>query len=296
MMDIEEISLSNLSNDCFLRYLHFLSLKCRAAIRANLIPGAVLQGLAVMIVLLYYSNDSFQSAIDSIATVKSSWGLGFSALCAAVAGGIIPSALMAAKLYYSSPEAFPARRVILDSLFYIIFWVYKGIEVDLFYQLQAKMFGSENKASVVAVKVIVDQFIYNPLWAAHSINIPYLWKDSNYNFKLFKVKLFQAQFWLIAFPTLLLSNWSVWIIACSLIYCLPSPLQIPLFSIMLCFWCILLMFLTAGGGEQAAQQQPERVVMLEDLNDLELENLSSDIIINQTKLQQGVEAKVTQQT
>jgi len=38
----------------------------------------------------------------------------------------------------------------------------------------------------------------------------------------------------------MVSIWAVWLPAVVIIYSFPSPLQLPLFNIVLCFWCLLL--------------------------------------------------------
>jgi hypothetical protein len=36
----------------------------------------------------------------------------------------------------------------------------------------------------------------------------------------------------------------VWIPAVATIYSLPSALQVPLFNLVLCFWCLLISFIS----------------------------------------------------
>ena len=40
------------------------------------------------------------------------------------------------------------------------------------------------------------------------------------------------------------STWVVWIPAVAIIYSLPSALQVPLFNLVLCFWCLLMSFIS----------------------------------------------------
>jgi hypothetical protein len=46
--------------------------------------------------------------------------------------------------------------------------------------------------------------------------------------------------------TVLFSTWVVWIPAVSIVYSLPSALQLPIFNLVLCFWCLLLTFVTGS--------------------------------------------------
>jgi hypothetical protein len=49
------------------------------------------------------------------------------------------------------------------------------------------------------------------------------------------------------------SQWMVWIPAVSIIYCLPSALQIPLFNLVVCFWVLLLTFVSRRSAAMPAQ-------------------------------------------
>ena len=48
---------------------------------------------------------------------------------------------------------------------------------------------------------------------------------------------------------LLLSTWLVWIPATAIIYSLPSALQVPLFSLTLCFFVLLVSVFSADQGK-----------------------------------------------
>jgi hypothetical protein len=48
------------------------------------------------------------------------------------------------------------------------------------------------------------------------------------------------KFFCVKIPTVVLSNWLVWIPAVSVVYAMPAELQIPLFNLVLCFWVLLL--------------------------------------------------------
>ena len=215
-----------------------------SAIKANAIPGAVLLTAALVLVLSYYNSANVQSAFDAVAAVKSQYSYAFSAVSTAIAGGSIPAAIVAIKEAFAVKAPTPRQpSMLVEALFLTAFWAYKGVEVDAFYQLQALMFGDGNDAGTVAAKVAVDQFVYNPLWAAHSVLIPYMLKDKNFHFTRTYDAVMTAEYIAFTFPTTLLSTWMVWIPSTSLIYCLPSPLQIPLFNFALAFWALILQLL-----------------------------------------------------
>jgi len=208
-----------------------------AAARQNLIPGLVLQVFALTIVLLYYFVPATGGFFQTLADWKSSGGFFYSAVATALFGGLIPF------LYLKLNPSTRASTPWLFLVFYVGFWAYRGIEVDVLYRVQAWLFGEGNAVTTIVPKVLVDQFVYNPLWAAPLQILAYHFMNERYSSRAFadydwKAFLFQK------IPTTLISTWGVWIPMVTIIYCLPSTLQIPLFNIALCFWVLLLTTLT----------------------------------------------------
>jgi hypothetical protein len=46
-------------------------------------------------------------------------------------------------------------------------------------------------------------------------------------------------FWRRTIPTILITNWLIWIPAVALIYSLPAALQFPLFSVVMTFFILI---------------------------------------------------------
>jgi hypothetical protein len=216
-------------------------------VKANLIPGLILQAFALVIVLSYFKTESVQSALDNVGRRKAEWGYLFSALSTAVFGGLVPYLVL-----LGTGRVHPKRKL-SEALFYFLFWFYKGIEIDALYRLQAHLFGAEASATVVLAKVAVDQFIYNPIWGAPSQTAFFVWKDAGFSVAKARAKLAQSS---LANRSLvvLVSIWAVWLPAVAIIYSFPSALQLPLFNLVLCFWCLLLSFVSreATGDSQGA--------------------------------------------
>jgi hypothetical protein len=136
-------------------------------------------------------------------------------------------------------------------LFYVVFWGLKGVEVDFFYQLQGGWFGYEKNIKTIVTKVAVDQFLYSALWAAPMITITYLWLEHGFSFRACSTAITKS-FVLVKIPTVIFSNWLVWIPAVSIVYSMPQDLQIPLFNLVLCFWVLILAVLNKK-AESATQ-------------------------------------------
>jgi len=180
-------------------------------IKQNLIPGVVLQGIGLMVVLGYYSYEPAAAILNRVAGVKESAGYLFSLISTALFGGIIPYLILLAKDLISShcktkrkanssskfedlddlknsfelrahkhdnweeseeeeekPELPATWLLVARFCFYTCFFGYKGVETDAFYRFQGWMFGQGNDVGTILAKVLFDQFIWNPFYAAPS--------------------------------------------------------------------------------------------------------------------------------
>jgi hypothetical protein len=206
---------------------------CIRGMRQNLIPGFVLQLVALSLVVAYGHCDSVRAWLTFIGDAKERFGFEFSALSTAVFGGGLPFFV----LLLSGRVA--ARHRIKVLCFYIGFWMWKGIEVDAFYRAQAYAFGNAATFAIIAKKTVVDQFIYNPLWAGPTQVLFFLWKDSDFAIPEVQRRL-RAESLLRRIVVVLVSSWVVWIPTVVIVYALPAALQIPMFNLVICFWSLLL--------------------------------------------------------
>ena len=204
------------------------------AARANFVPGLIVQMVMLAVVLAYYFCAPARVWLAELAEIKARWGYGFSFLSGAIAGGVLPELLTVAVFQRGRARWENAGNL----LFGILFWGLQGMIVDGLYRFQAVLFGAHADFPTVVKKVLVDQFIYNPLFATPFGLAGYEWKNQGYRLaglgrvltgRFYKERTFPA----------LLAAWGVWIPLVSMIYSLPSLLQIPIFSLALTFWVIL---------------------------------------------------------
>ncbi|HMU68119.1 MAG TPA: hypothetical protein PKE57_13265, partial [Cellvibrionaceae bacterium] len=132
-----------------------------AALKNTFVPGLVLQFFALIILLVYFFLPGAHVYFDFFGALKNHYGFAYSFVATAVFGGLIPFVYL--WLSGSLPKG---PGVVAIGIFYGLFWGLKGVEVDLFYRLQAVWFGSGNDFSTLVAKVAVDQFIYSAFWAA----------------------------------------------------------------------------------------------------------------------------------
>ena len=212
-------------------------LPCLESLRKNFIPGLFLQAFAVGLILAYYFYEPVGGALDVLGALKLKYGYLYSAVSTSLCGGLLPYLV----LLYSG--AIPKNMRVSHGLFYVLFWVVKGMEVDALYRAQGMIFGYDNTVAVVSVKVAVDQFLFVPLWMAPTQVLGFLFKDSDFSVGKMK-QAFAEQSFFQRYLTVVLSTWMVWLPAVAVIYALPSSLQIPLFNIVLCFWCLLMSYIS----------------------------------------------------
>jgi hypothetical protein len=204
------------------------------AARANLVPGLMVQVLMLGLLLAYYFYPPTRDLLNELAGLKARWSYGYSAAVSVVAGALIPEFLRIVVFQKGTPR----RGNYANLVFTVPFWCAMGVTVDFFYRCQAGWFGAEASFAVVAKKVLVDQFLYNPLFAAPVTAWLYDWKNQGYPTRglggFFTVKYY----WETTVPVLF-ATWGVWIPIVTILYSLPSLLQIPLFALALSLWVIL---------------------------------------------------------
>ncbi len=204
------------------------------AARANVIPALMVQGVMLALVLGYYFYPPTTEFLNRWAALKESWGYGYSALAAAVAGGVVPEIMRV--LWFQKGRVFRSNG--LNLLFTIPFWGGVGLMVDGFYRMQAHWFGTEVTFQVVASKVFVDQFIYNPIVAGPIGAWFYDWKLAGCSLKN-TCRFFTLNYYRDVIVPILFATWAVWIPLVAILYSLPSLLQIPLFGLALAMWVML---------------------------------------------------------
>lgn len=207
------------------------------AARTNALPGAILVLIAIGVLMGYHHWPRFHEALEVVRGWKERYGFLFSAVSTAFFAGFLP-------LFFRLIPKATRKDVGWRHLpFFLAFWATKGLEVDLLYRVQARVFGDSADPAVVIPKVIVDQFVYVPLWAVPTMILGYLWKDSGYSFSVMRARLGRRWYRNRCLP-LLISNLAIWIPAVAVIYNLPLALQLPLQNLILCLFVLLVMILT----------------------------------------------------
>lgn len=209
-----------------------LSANLRFAFRQNLVPALYLQALTVLVAVSYFSLPAARPLFDFFAHLKTEGGRWFAVLSTSLSGGLIPY------LYLRLSKKI-RERPLAQAAFYVVVWGFMGLLVDTLYTAQAVWFGAEGDFLTVAKKVAVDQLFFSTLVSSPFLTAAYLWKDQGFDGAKARA-LINREFFALKIPTTLAANWIVWTPAVCVIYALPSPLQLPLFNIVLCFFVLLL--------------------------------------------------------
>jgi hypothetical protein len=204
--------------------------------RANLLPAALLQAAAIALVLGYYRVPDIHAALTGLLEFRQRAGFAFGMASTGFFGGFLPFLY----IHYSRrPGGGGPRYGWSQGLLLTLFWTYKGLEVDLWYRLQAHMVGSGHDPFTITIKVILDQFGYCPAFAVPVTTAVYMAVDAKDGWREVARDLRHPRWYRRRVLPILISNIGVWVPAVAVIYCLPTPLQLPLQNIVLCFYTLI---------------------------------------------------------
>jgi hypothetical protein len=209
------------------------------AARANAVPALIIQATMLALLLAYYTNHTVFSGLNQLAAYKRAHGLIFVIIASIAAGAIIPEIFLILFFQHGRPN----KRNLRNLLFTIPVWGFDGSLVDLLYRSQAAWFGDVVTVPVVCAKIFVDQFGYNPFFAAPFGVLTYEWKNNGISLRPVRQLFTFAHYRDKILPTLV-ATWAVWIPLMGIIYSLPLALQFPLFGLALSFWVLLLTYMT----------------------------------------------------
>ncbi|MDQ3200079.1 MAG: hypothetical protein M3Q46_13015 [Verrucomicrobiota bacterium] len=209
------------------------------AARANLAPALLIQAVMLALLLGYYFSPAVAGLLNDFAAYKQRHGFGFVIIAAVIAGAIVPELFLI--FFFQRGRA--TRRNLRNLLFTIPIWAFDGTLVELLYRYEAAWLGNVVTVPVVLGKIAIDQFGYNPFFAAPFGVLTYEWKNSGFTFESLGRGFSRDHYRDKVVPTLL-ATWSVWIPLMAIIYSLPLALQFPLFSLALTFWVLLLTYMT----------------------------------------------------
>jgi hypothetical protein len=216
----------------------------QAALRRFWRPFALIQLVAVALVVAYHASPAVRDVCASLAAWKTAGGWPLAAGTAAFAGGVLPEL---AKLVAQRGEA-PLRGRAGEIAFNVAFFAFNGVVVDGLYGLEARLFGDGAGASTIVAKVGFDQFVFTPPWLV-LITALYLFRARGFSWAAARPAFARGYFRERVLP-LLVPDWLFWIPMVSIIYAFPLPLQFLLFILALAAWSLILVVIAGGDDRQ----------------------------------------------
>src|SRR5438034_11838363 len=176
------------------------------AARANAVPALIIQAFMLALLIAYYTSHTAAAVLSQLAEYKHSHGILFVIVASITAGALIPELFLI--IFFQRCR--PTLRNLRNLLFTVPVWGFDGTLVDLLYRSEAAWFGDVVTLPVVAAKICVDQFGYNPFFAAPFGVLTYEWKNNGISAKLLQ-QLFTINHYRDKILPTLLATWAVWL-------------------------------------------------------------------------------------
>jgi hypothetical protein len=202
------------------------------------VPGLILQAVALAVALAYYFTEPVRQLLEQLSVFRAETGFVYSFIATGLFGGVLPC------LYLGLQPATRKRYDLKQNAALCLFWAYKGVEVDLWYRWQVQLVGGDHSPRTVVLKMLLDQFVYCPLFAVPVTVLVYAWIETHFDATAVAADFRRPNWYLRRALPNLISNLGVWVPAVCIIYALPATLQIPLFNLVLCFFTLLLAHLS----------------------------------------------------
>jgi hypothetical protein len=203
-----------------------------SAFRQNWLPCVLLNILAVSLVVSYYRSPALAGMWETVGAFKVRWSFVFSCVSTMFAAAVMPFFVQWAM------GTLPAEGRWRKLGMRMLFWGYRGMEIDLFYRVQGWVFGQGNDVTTLVTKVAMDQFVMSPVWFVPTYVLALRWIEQGGSWTRLWGSL-DREFWTRMLPTVLVTNWLIWIPALALVYSLPAALQFPLFAVVMCFFILV---------------------------------------------------------
>jgi hypothetical protein len=226
-----------------------------AAARENLLPGLLLQACMLVFLGLYLWNEPTRAFLEQVARIKVAWGYGFAVVSYTVAAALMPELLRVVFFQRGRPH----WRNVTNFLGAAPIWAFIGVTVDMLYRGQAMWFGTGSDFRTIVCKLLVDQFVYSPFFSVPIIVSWLWWRDWGYSRAAARA-IFTMDFVFEHIFPVMVAGWCVWIPGVSLVYFMPSPLQLPTAVTIQVFWVLIITTLSEKKSAPPSADTPPGVV------------------------------------
>ncbi len=208
------------------------------AIKTNIKPGILLWILLVLFGIGYSTIPSFNQGLMQLAELKLKWGHISSFIAFSFAAAVLPEILKI--LFFQKGKV--KKKNVRNVLFGIVLFGAMGILTDIFYStVQVWLYGNGTDLATVLKKTATDQFAFSPMTCT-IVLLSLMWKENGFrvNTNGFSFPLFFRE----KLVPLYVAMWLVWIPGVTLVYFMPTALQMPVSSFILCFWALIISFMS----------------------------------------------------
>lgn len=207
------------------------------AARANLLPGLLLQAIMVVFLALYVAHEGTRTFLGQVANLKEQAGYLFAFTSYVISAAFLPEILRIAFFQ----DGRPTRRNLTNFLTAAPAWGGMGMVVDWFYRSQMLWFGTGNDWQTILIKMAVDQFVFSPFFSNPLMVAYFFWRDSGFR-RTAATTIFHRDFYPHRVVPVMVAGWCVWIPGVCLVYFMPAALQLPVASLIQCFWVLVFTF------------------------------------------------------
>lgn len=223
----------------------------KLAFKANLKPGFILWIFMLVFFVAYATNTAFVVALGKVSAFKISVGYPFSFGVYVLFAALMPEIL---KIVF-----FQKRQIKRENLYNLIFvglvFGFLGVLTDIFYGYQVTWFGEDNDLRTLSLKAFVDQAIYGPAANYFLVSVFFL-RESKIKLEALK-NIFTTKFAFDNVLPVVIAAWCVWMPGVILVYSMPTDLQLPVCSLILCFWVLIFTFVAKTSPEKTIEETSE---------------------------------------
>jgi hypothetical protein len=209
------------------------------AIKTNIKPGILLWVLLVLFGIGYTTVPGFNHGLMKLAELKLKWGHISSFIAYSFAAALFPEILKI--LFFQKGKA--KKENIRNILFGIVLFGLAGIITDIFFStVQVWLYGNGSDLATVLKKTVTDQFSFSPMICT-VVLLFLMWKENDFQVNT-KQEFSFSMFFKEKLIPLYVAMWLVWIPGVALVYFMPTALQLPISSFILCFWALIISFMS----------------------------------------------------
>jgi len=206
-------------------------------------PFLLIQAMALLCVVAYYKSQAFANVAGVLQDWKVAGGLTFAFLAGALAGGLVPEMARMATGMVEGSGWQRWHQVLWTSL---VFGVV-GVFIDLFYKLQALLFGTGIDPATLAYKTAFDMFVFAAFFCIPFEVASLQWPQKGYRPIEF-IKGFGAATYRDNVLPVLLPCWAFWIPVLACVYAMPMNLQFVFAIFAEAAWSIIVVYVATRSG------------------------------------------------